>query len=308
LDESRFQSTGHLFEAVSNWGRWGDDDELGTLNFCGPSETLRAMQCVQSGEVVSCSRAISPKQSTEVPSPASHQMLSSGETAPKSGLGVATDWIGISFHGYEVTHLDSLGHIFWNQRGYNNVPASSVSMSAGANRGSIEVARNGIVTRGVLLDMPYALSVEWLEPGHAIVPKDLERAEELQGLRVGIGDALFIRTGRDLRSALHGAINPSRDGAPGLDISCLPWIHERSISVLISDSVNDAMPSGVPDSLCPIHSVGLVAMGLWLVDNAHLETLSERCAVRESWEFLSVLSPLVIATATGSPVNPLAIL
>jgi kynurenine formamidase len=235
-------------------------------------------------------------------------MLSSGETAPVKGLAVATDRIGVAFHGYSVTHLDSLGHIFWNQQGYNGVPASSVSMSDGATKGSVVVARNGIVTRGVLLDMPAALSVEWLEPGHAITPEQLERAEQVHGVHVEAGDILFIRTGRDVRREHHGTIDPSTDGAPGLHISCLPWIHERSVGVLGSDSVNDVMPSGVPDSLCPIHTIGIVAMGLWLMDNVYLETLRERCVARNSWEFMSVLSPLVLSAATGSPLNPLAIL
>jgi kynurenine formamidase len=235
-------------------------------------------------------------------------MLSSGESAPAGGLGVATDWIGISFHGYAVTHLDSLGHIFWNQRGYNGLSAAAVSMSQGATKGSIETARNGIVTRGVLLDVPAALAVEWLEPGYAILTEDLERAEATQGVRVGHGDLLYIRTGRDVRSKVHGVINPASDGVPGLDTSCLKWIYDRRVAVLGSDSINDVMPARVIDSICPIHIVALTAMGLWLVDNVYLETLRDRCMQRNSWEFLAVLSPLVFPTATGSPVNPLAIL
>ena len=256
---------------------------------------------------MSCSRLLA---STIEPPPSatSHQMLSSGETAPAKGLAVATDRIGVAFHGYAVTHLDSLGHIFWNQQGYNGIPASSVSMAGGATKGSVEVAQNGIVTRGVLLDIPSSLSVDWLEPGHGITPEELERAEEAQGVRVEEGDVLYIRTGRDVRRAQFGDVDPSIDGAPGLDISSLPWLHERRVAVLGSDSVNDVMPSGVPDSLCPIHTIGLVAMGLWLVDNVYLETLRERCAQRGSWEFLSVLSPLALRAATGSPLNPLAIL
>jgi kynurenine formamidase len=308
VSKSKFQPSSDLFESLSNWGRWGADDELGTLNFCGEAETLRSLRCVRSGEVISCSREISPQQNSDDRSPASHQMLSSGETAPAHGLAVATDRIGVAFHGYSVTHLDSLGHIFWNQLGYNGVAASTVSMSFGAMKGSIEAARNGIVTRGVLFDMPRVLSVDWLEPGHAISPEELDQAEALQGVRVGPGDVLFIRTGRDTRAVVHGQADPSTYGAPGLHISCLPWIRERSISVLGSDSVNDVMPSGVDDMICPIHTIGLVAMGLWLVDNVHLETLSERCAQRASWEFLAMMSPLVFSAATGSPVNPLAIL
>jgi kynurenine formamidase len=235
-------------------------------------------------------------------------MLSSGESAPADGLGVAMDRFGIAFHGYEITHLDSLGHIFWKRQGYNGMSSSSVSMVGGAERGSIDNARNGIVTRGVLLDMPSVLSVDWLEPGHAISPADLEKAENRQGVRVGPGDTLYIRTGRDARSSVFGEIDSTTDGAPGLDIACMPWIHDRSVSVLGSDYANDVVPSKEPDSICPVHIIGLVAMGLWLLDNSYLEILAQSCARRESWEFMSVISPLILSKATGSPVNPLAVL
>jgi kynurenine formamidase len=234
-------------------------------------------------------------------------MISGGESAPDEGLGVATDWLGVAFHGHAITHLDSLGHMFWNKQAYNGIPASAVSMLNGATLGSIETARNGIVSRGVLLDMPSALNVPWLEPGHGITPDELELAERSQGIEVNSGDILYIRTGRDVPRNSPDAID-SNDRFPGLDISCMPWLHERSISVLGSDYVNDVIPSGVADSVCPVHIIGLVAMGLWLVDNLYLETLSERCINRGSWEFLCVLSPLVFSTATGSPINPLAIL
>jgi kynurenine formamidase len=305
LDEKQIEA---LLDSVSNWGRWGIDDELGTLNFCGERQTLLALNCVRTGEAISCARSLSPRRDVENPSPLLHHMLSSGESAPAKGEGVAADWFGLAFHGFSVTHLDSLGHIFWNQLGYNGIPASSVSTVEGAVRGSIEVARQGIVTRGVLLDLPVALSVDWLEPGYAIRPDDLERAEEIQGVRVREGDLVFVRTGRDVRRKVAGPIDLMADGAAGLHSTCMQWLYDRSISVLGSDAVNDALPSEIANSSGPVHVVGLVAMGLWLLDNAYLETLSVRCSARRSWEFLVMLGPLALKRTTGSPINPIAVL
>jgi kynurenine formamidase len=297
-----------LLSSLSNWGRWGPEDQLGTLNYITAESRRAALQTVQTGETVSCSRDISPRQSKENPRPLLHHMIASGEGAPDQGLGVAADWLGLEFHGYSVTHLDSLSHLFWNKQSYNGRPASDVSTVSGAATGSVEVARNGIVTRGVLLDLAGARGQEWLEPGEALRPADLEHAEQEQGVTAGPGDVLLVRTGRDARRAVNGPIHPDHDGVAGLHFSCLPYLHERQISVLGSDAVNDALPSGVSGFEMPVHTVALVAMGLWLLDNAYLDELSRRCNNRGSWEFLAVLAPLLLKRSTGSPVNPLAVL
>jgi kynurenine formamidase len=297
-----------LLSSLSNWGRWGTEDQLGTLNHITAESRLAALKTVRTGETVSFSRDISPRHSKENPSPLIHHMIVSGEGAPDDGLGIAADWLGLAFHGYSVTHLDSLSHQFWNKQSYNGRPASDVSTVAGAATGSVEVAQNGIVTRGVLLDLATARGMDWLEPGQALTPHDLERAERGQGVTVDRGDLLVIRTGRDARRAVKGPIHPEHDGAAGLHFSCLPYLHERQISVLGSDSVNDVVPSGVKGFEMPVHTVALVAMGLWLLDNAHLDELGRRCRERGSWEFLAVLAPLLLKRSTGSPVNPLAVL
>jgi kynurenine formamidase len=297
-----------LLSSLSNWGRWGEDDQLGTLNHITPESRLAALRAVQTGETVSCSRDISPRHSKENPSPLLHHMIVSGEAAPDEGLGIAADWLGLAFHGYSVTHLDSLSHLFWNKRSYNGRPASDVSTVSGAATGSVEVARHGVVTRGVLLDLAGARGEEWLEPGEALTPADLERAEQEQGVTVGAGDVLLVRTGRDARRAAKGPVHPDHEGAPGLHYSCLPYLHERQIAVLGSDAANDVLPSHVSGFEMPVHTVGIVAMGLWLLDNAYLEDLGRRCRERASWEFLVALAPLLLKRSTGSPVNPIAVL
>ena len=297
-----------LLSSLSNWGRWGTDDQLGTLNHITDELRHAALATVRTAETVSFSRDISPRPGKENPSPLLHHMIASGDGAPDEGLGIAADWLGLAFHGYSVTHLDSLSHLFWNKQSYNGRPASDVSTVSGAATGSVEVARNGVVTRGVLLDLAGARGREWLEPGEALTPADLEHAEREQGVTVGRGDVLLIRTGRDARRAVQGPIHPEHDGVAGLHFSCLPYLHDREISVLGSDSVNDAVPSGVRGFEMPVHTVALVAMGLWLLDNAYLDELAQRCRDRRSWEFLAVLAPLLLKRSTGSPVNPIAIL
>jgi kynurenine formamidase len=297
-----------LLTSLSNWGRWGEDDELGTLNHITLQTRELALATVRSGETVSCSRDISPRLSKENPSPLLHHMIVSGEGAPEAGAGIAADWLGLAFHGYSVTHLDSLSHLFWNRRSYNGRPAVEVSTLAGATTGSVEVARDGIVTRGVLLDLAAARGRDWLEPGEAVLPEDLLRAEQEHGVTIGRGDLLFVRTGRDARRGVRGPIHPDVEGVGGLHYSCLQLLFDREIAVLGSDAIHDVLPSGVGGFEMPVHTVAIVAMGLWLLDNAYLEDLARLCKGRGSWEFLAILAPLLLKRSTGSPVNPIAVL
>ncbi len=297
-----------LLSSLSNWGRWGAEDQRGTLNHITAQTRQSALAAVRTGETVSLSRDISPRPSKENPSPLLHHMMVSGDGAPNRGLGIAADWLGLAFHGYAVTHLDSLSHLFWNRQGYNGRAASDVSTASGAAWGSVEVAKHGIVTRGVLLDLAGARGQAWLEPGEGLTPVDLERAERDQGVTVGQGDLLLIHTGRDARSAAKGPVHPDHDGVAGLHHSCLGFLQERQVAVAASDSVTDVLPSGVDGFTMPIHTVALVAMGLWLIDNAYLDELSRRCRARGSWEFLAAVAPLLLKRSTGSPVNPIAIL
>jgi kynurenine formamidase len=296
-----------FFDKLSNWGRWGPGDELGTLNLIDTQQVRRAAERVSSGETISCARTIGPSARTA--HPPMHFMISSGEGAPESSYGFAEDWIGMAFHGFTVTHLDCPSHVFWCRQMYGGRPSNLVSTARGAAACSVEVAAAyGIVSTGVLLDVPRALDTTWLEPGHAITPAELEACEQAQGVQAATGDILLIRTGRDVRAAEFPTWDLSTDGAPGLHASCLPWLRERGIAVLGSDAVNDVRPSGFDALVGPIHAVGIVAMGLWLIDNAHFEELARACAVRQSWAFMLCIAPLKLQRATGSPVNPIALL
>jgi kynurenine formamidase len=297
-----------MFETLSNWGRWGDDDKLGTLNLITPDVTKAAAAAVRYGRTVSLARTITPTYALDNTNPPLHFMIVSGESAPATGHGASADWYGMACHGHSMTHLDSLGHLFWNGKMYNGRPASRVDQVTGAKDGSIEDAGDGVVTRGILLDLPLALNVPYLEPGHNITPAELESAEAMAGVRVRSGDALLIRTGRDADRAARGPHLPDEHGCAGLSPLCLPWIRERGVAILGSDSAHDPMPSPYNQLAGPIHSVGIVGMGLWLLDNAYLEGLADAATEASQWEFLFVMGPLKLKRGTGSPVNPLAVI
>ena len=286
-------------ETLSNWGRWGDEDQLGALNLISPEVTAAAAATVRSGRTVSCARPLDTVPSADNPSPVAHHMTG---TATE---GMGADYFAISPHGFATSHIDALCHIFHEGKLYNGYAAESVT-AHGATKLGIHRLRDGVVTRGVLLDIPSLRGVDALEPGEPIFPEDLEAAEEKAGLRVRSGDALVVRTGRWRWRAAHGAWDAGSLAA-GLDASCLPWLHERDVAALGSDGVSDVLPSRVDGVGMPIHTVVIVAMGVHLLDNLDLEALATACAEETRWEFLLTVAPLVLRRGTASPVNPIAL-
>ena len=190
------------FKKLSNWGRWGDDDQLGTPNLITPERTKRALSTVQEGVTVSLSRDILWDTFPDVPNPPVHYMVESGEgwaSGDKvSGRpnAAATDYIGMIFHGYAVTHVDSLAHFFWEGKTYNGKPAHLVSTNLGATVCSVVEAKKGFVSRGILVDVPMIRGVDWLERGEGVMPEDILAAEERCGFNIEEGDILLIRTGQ----------------------------------------------------------------------------------------------------------------
>jgi kynurenine formamidase len=299
-----------VFEQVKNWGRWGPDDQRGALNYITPARRAAAAGLVRDGEVVSCARELPTEASPENPTPAQHMMVMAGDArdllAP--GMEMALDYVGVAFHGMAVSHIDALCHIFVGGKMYNGFDWSEVK-SIGALRNSIMAAGDGIVGRGVLLDVPRLRGVRWLELGEAIGPDELEAAERAQGVRVDEGDVLLVSTGRDALRAERGPWNAAEEGLAGLHPTCIPWLHGRRIAALGSDGVSDAIPTNTaPGWAIPIHQCCIAAMGVHLLDNLELARLSAACAARSRWAFLFVAAPLRVARATGSPLNPLAVL
>lgn len=291
------------FAKISNWGRWGKEDQRGALNFITAEKRAAAARLAKAGEIVSLALPLSTQTAPDNPQPVHHMMLHVGPHAV-----AALDYFGIAPHGMAFTHLDALCHVFWDGKMYNGFSNREVGRW-GAKKCAIDVTRDGIVSRGVLLDIPKVRKVEFLEPGDAIYPEDLDAAEKLGALRVEEGNVLLIRTGRHSRRKAKGAWDPRREGLPGLDASCLDWLHERRVAVLGCDAVSDLIPNGYPGELSmPIHVGTLVMMGIHLIDNADLEALSTACAKHNRYEFLFAMAPLILERGTASPVNPLAVL
>jgi kynurenine formamidase len=298
-----------VFEETRNWGRWGPEDERGALNYITPKKRSAAAALVREGEVVSCARDFPTEPSPENPHPAQHMMTMAGDVCgagPLPGLEMAMDYVGIAFHGLATSHIDALCHVFVGARMYNGFEAGDVK-STGAQRNDIMVARDGIVSRGLLIDVPRLRGVEWLEPGDRVRPEELEAAEAAQGVRVEEGDVLLVAQGRDARRARFPAWSPVVEGIAGLDATCIPWLHERRIAVLGSDGISDAIPGPAVEGWpMPLHQCCLAGMGVHLLDNLDLSGLSRKCSELDRWEFLFTAAPLRVKGGTGSPLNPLA--
>jgi len=291
-----------LFEQTKRWGRWGGDDERGALNLLTPERVGRAVTLARTGRVISCGRELPVVPAADNPLPALHHMVAAGDLARGPGLQASADFIGVSFHGMAVSHIDALCHVFVDGQMYNGAPATEVT-SVGAKRSSIEAANAGIVGRGVLLDIPRVRGVDWLEPGDVITPDELDAT----GVTVEQGDIVLVHIGRDRRRDALGPWN-TYAGLAGLAPECARWLYDNDPSVLGCDGVSDVNPGPGGEWPIPIHMCALVGMGIHLLDNLRLDLLSDACAERGRWEFLFVVAPLQIGGGTGSPINPIAIL
>jgi kynurenine formamidase len=289
-----------LFERCSNAGRWGPDDQLGTLNFVTAEKRRAAARLVETGRLVSMARRLRRDASRNNPYPIAHRMMAGLEP----GAIGSSDAVEIAPHGYAVTHLDALGHAFFGGGAWNGRRVADIAGPGGLAFGDIVPQRLGVFTRGVLLDVARARGAPWLEAGDGIAVADLEAAERLAGVRVGSGDALVVRVGLTPREAAQGEEDPRQRA--GLLPECIPWLYEREIAVYGGDCI-EQLPSGFAAVPAPLHQVGLVAMGLVMLDNPEVEELAAAVAAEGRSEFLLTCAPLPIPGATGSPVNPLAV-
>lgn len=304
------------FDDLSNWTRWGDDDRLGTLNHLTPAKRIAAAGLVREGLSVSCSWDLKTGRQPGATVENQRYMLSTGlglDEEGRKGLmgagraGGAQEFIGMVFHGLDVTHLDSLAHLFWDGKMYGGAPASLVSDRHGALKHDVLAVANGVTTRGVLLDIAKLRGVDVLAADDHIFPEDLEAAEKAAGVQLEPGDVLLVRTGESGARIGEGRNYNANKPRSGYQAACLPWLHERGVSMIGSDVAQDPTPSGYRTVSMPIHMVGIVAMGLWLVDNCQLEDLAATCNRLGRWEFQFVLAPIRFQGVTGSPTNPLAI-
>jgi kynurenine formamidase len=294
-----------------NWGRWGAGDELGTLNHLTAEHRRRAAAFVVDGVTISLAHDLGVNPTPECPFPAHHHMLAAGDSRENTGIPgyeASRDYVGTQVHGLGITHVDALCHMFVRGEMYNGRPASDVR-SDGARSNTIMTFADGVVGRGVLLDVVAANGGVPLADAAVVARAELEAAERALGVEVGTGDILCIATGRDARrAAAGGSLNPSQ-GMAGVHPDCIPFFAERAIALLGSDGISDPMPGlGITNWVFPVHQIGIAGLGLPLIDNLHLGRLAERCADVGRYEFLFTLGTLRIVGGTGCPANPIAVL
>jgi kynurenine formamidase len=282
---------------LSNWGRWGKDDQIGALNLITPAKRRQAAALVKEGISVSLSRDADTAKAIDNPDPFEHHMIAIG-----------ADRIGIVPHGVAHTHLDSLAHIHYDGVFYNRYkPDADSVMKNGHTRNSIINLKNGIFTRGILVDLPRLKGVAYLEPGTPIYAQDIEAWEKIAGVKVSAGDALFIRTGRWARRAALGPFDTNRTGKrSGPSASMIPWLRQRDAALLGGDVPPSLAPSDLEGETGAVHDFALVYLGIHIFDNVDLEALAEAAQARKRWEFLLTVAPLAIRGGTGSPANPIA--
>ena len=285
-----------------NWGRWGQDDQMGAVNMVTPEKRAAAARLVKSGRAISLSREFPKNPAPNNPTPAIHYMK---RNIRENGGGSATDYYGISYHGTATTHLDALCHV-WDANGMWNGrdPEEAITFD-GAKWGSIDHWKDGIITRGVLLDVPKHRGEPFVTQDNPIHGWELEDIAKEEGITMAPGDALVVYGGREK----WNEVNPDWGTAgaparPGLHASCLKVIRESDCCVLVWDMM-DHSPNGY-DLPWSVHGA-IFAYGIGLLDNALLQPLAEVCAQEDRYEFMLTINPLRVVGGTGSPVNPIAL-
>ncbi len=285
-----------MFQELNNWGRWGADDERGAMNLVTPEKTREAAALVKSGITVSLAHNPMPDEAPDNPDAAFNHTM---------GQSLRSDTYEFTYHGYGVSHIDSLCHFLWNDRLYNDVPPSA-STAAGCGKNGIQNLKSGIITRGILLDIPRLKGVPYLEPQTPIFVEDIEAWEAQAGITVSPGDVIFVRTGRWARRAALGPWQVSGNSA-GLHASVLPWIKQRGVAFVGSDAATDVMPSLVEGVTQPVHTMLIAGLGINIFDNMDLEALAETAGQENRWEFMLTAGPIPVQGGTGSPLNPIAV-
>ena len=285
-----------LFHQVKNWGRWGADDELGAMNLLTDAKRKQALGLAKTGLSVSLAHNPLTEAAADNTSPFEHTM----------NPGFTMDTVKVSFHGYAHSHIDALCHILYKNQTYNGYARADVNTAKGCTKLSIDRLKAGVVTRGILIDIPRLRNLPHLEPGTPVFQEDIEAWEKKAGVKIGVGDAIFLRTGRWARRTASGPWALSQNAA-GYHASLAPWFKERGIVLLGSDDAQDVVPSLVEGVRLPVHTLAITALGINILDNMNLEAVGETAARLKQWEFLLVVAPIPVTGGTGFPTNPLAI-
>jgi kynurenine formamidase len=285
-----------LFQQVKNWGRWGPDDRLGAANLVTEAKRKQAAGLVKLGLTVSLAHNPITEKAEDATLPFEHTM----------NRGFTTDTYRVSYHGYAHSHLDALCHILYKDQTYNGYSRAEVNTEKGCTKLSIDTLKQGVITRGILIDIPRLKELPYLEPGTAVFQEDVEAWEKKAGVKVGPGDALLLRTGRWARRAKLGPW-PVGTSAAGFHASIATYLKARGVAFLGSDAASEVMPSGVEGVNLAVHTLVITALGIHILDNQDLEQLAETAARLKRWEFQLVINPMPVTGGTGSPLNTLAV-
>jgi len=284
-----------LFQQVKNWNRWGADDQLGSANLVTAAKRKQAIALVRAGTTVSLAHNPLTERADDNSNPFEHTML----------RGNNMDRYAVSYHGYAHSHIDALCHILYKEQTYNGYARAEVNTDKGCTKLGIQNLKDGIVTRGVLVDIPRLRNLPYLEPGTPIYVEDLEAWEKKAGIKVAPGDALLVRTGRWARREKLGPWNVGQNAA-GLHASVAPWIKTRGVAFLGGDAAQDVVPSMVEGVALPVHTLMIPGLGVNLLDNQDLEALADTAAKLNRWEFMLTIAPVPVTGGTGFPLNAIA--
>lgn len=289
-----------LFHRIKNWGRWGPDDQRGAANLITDAKRKQAASLVKLGTSVSLSHNYLKDKAPDNPNPFEHTM----------NRGLQTDTYRFSYHGYAHSHMDGLCHMLYQDKTYNGYARTDALTENGCVKLGIEHLKSGIITRGVLIDIPRLKGVPYLEPSTPVYIEDIEAWERKAGVKVGPGDAVLLYMGRWARREKLGPW-PLMTNAAGFHASVAPWVKRRDVAFIGSDAVLDVHPELVLDAngrelANAFHILMVAALGVDIFDNLDLEALAATAARLKRWDFMLTVAPLAVTGGTGSPANPIA--
>ena len=298
-----------LAAKVNNWGRWGDDDEIGTVNLVTPDVVRRAAACVRTGKRFSLAIPLSSDgpQTGYVPGRINPLRTMIAVNTPFTGdpseFCTSDDIVVMALQA--ATHWDSLAHVSYDGRLYNGFPAASVDASGASRCGINKIGT--LISRGVLLDVARAKGVDRLEGGYALTADDLDAACELARVRVEGGDIVLLRTGQ-MQLLKRGDKLGYAAPTPGPSTMTVEWFRDHDVAAVATDNLTfEVFPCERKDAFLPVHLLHLVEMGMTQGQNFDLEALAEDCAGDGVYEFLLEASPQPFVRGLGSPVNPVAV-
>jgi len=292
---------------LSNWGRWGAEDELGAANLITPTKRKQALALAKEGVAISMAHDVIQEKAVDAPNILERTLAN----VTPAGTADRYQYTG-TYHGVSHSHLDAVDcHMMVDGKGYNGRSMEEISAAGGCPKGNINAVKDGVVTRAILFDatrLPGKATPQgWLEPGTAIHREDLEALEKLEHVKVSPGDVILLYTGRWKRRAALGPW-PNTTGFAGYHADVAYFLKERGVSFIGCDGPNDVSPTGLPPTINnPLHRLALVAMGVSIFDNLDFERAVEHARQLNRYEFLFMAAPLRIALGTGSPLNPLAV-